>query len=179
MAEVIELSSYAFYKIPLHRSPNAFADVAGSSAYPSVKGVVYFYQTEAGVLVVAHIEGLPQGAEDCPSAIFGFHIHESGPCSGTAEEPFANVGSHYNPHNCRHPAHAGDLPPLFGNNGHAFMSVLTNRFTTSEVIGRSVIIHASPDDFTTQPSGNSGAMIACGQILQPQFLHFTMQMEQT
>ncbi|NLF34637.1 MAG: superoxide dismutase family protein, partial [Clostridiales bacterium] len=46
------------------------------------------------------------------------------------------------------------------------MSVLTNRFTVREVIGRSVIVHDSVDDFTTQPSGNSGAMIACGRILR-------------
>ncbi|MCX7614928.1 MAG: superoxide dismutase family protein, partial [Clostridiales bacterium] len=65
---------------------------------------------------------------------------------------------------CNHPGHAGDLPPLFGNYGHAFMAVFTGRVSVSEIIGRTVIIHASPDDFTTQPSGNSGKKIACGQI---------------
>lgn len=154
------------YKLPLQCPPNAFASIKGSPAYPLLKGSVYFYQTKAGVWVVAQITGLPQGAPDCPVDVFGFHIHESSPCAGTPEKPFADVGGHYNPLHCPHPAHAGDLPPLFGNKGLAFMSVLTSRFTARELIGRSVIIHASPDDFTTQPSGNAGAMIACGQIFR-------------
>ena len=65
---------------------------------------------------------------------------------------------------CEHPNHAGDLPPLFGNNGFALSLFLTNRFTVDEVIGRTIIIHDHPDDFTTQPSGNSGTKIACGVI---------------
>ena len=72
--------------------------------------------------------------------------------------------THYNPNQCAHPYHAGDLPPLFGSNGYAFEAFLTDRFTVSEVIGRTVIIHSKPDDFSTQPSGNSGEKIACGEI---------------
>jgi Cu-Zn family superoxide dismutase len=53
---------------------------------------------------------------------------------------------------------------LFGNQGFAFMTVLTNRFSVDEIAGRTVVIHRSPDDFTSQPSGNSGPKIACGQI---------------
>lgn len=44
------------------------------------------------------------------------------------------------------------------------MSFLTNKFTLQDVIGKVVIIHSMPDDFTTQPSGNSGEKIACGKI---------------
>jgi Cu-Zn family superoxide dismutase len=46
------------------------------------------------------------------------------------------------------------------------MSVLINKFTVNEIIGRTVIIHSQPDDFTTQPSGNSGKKIACGEIIE-------------
>ena len=46
------------------------------------------------------------------------------------------------------------------------MSVLINKFTVNEIIGRTVIIHSQPDDFTTQPSGNSGKKIACGEITE-------------
>lgn len=158
------MSLWPLYRIPLCRPPNAYACITGSADYPSVCGNVLFYQTKAGVLVVVQIQGLPQGTGPCSSNVFGFHIHEKGPCCGTAEDPFANVGSHYNPQGCPHPAHAGDLPPLFGNHGCAFMSVLTSRFTVCEILRRTVIIHGSPDDFTTQPSGNSGVKIACGQI---------------
>ena len=72
--------------------------------------------------------------------------------------------THYNPKDCPHPYHAGDMPPLFGNNGEAFMAFMTDRFTVEEIIGKTVIIHSNPDDFTTQPGGNSGEKIACGKI---------------
>lgn len=149
----------------LFRSPNARAIVKGSPDYPEISGKINFYQTRIGVVLTAEVEGLPQGAGICDNNIFGFHIHQGTSCTGNSEDPFANSMKHYNPNNCPHPAHAGDLPPLFGNNGYAYMSVLTNRFTVSEIIGRTVIIHLSPDDFTTQPSGNSGAKIACGRII--------------
>lgn len=71
---------------------------------------------------------------------------------------------HYNPDNCQHLYHAGDMPPLFGVDGSAVLLFLTNRFSVEEIIGRTVIIHARPDDFMTQPSGNSGEKIACGVI---------------
>jgi Cu-Zn family superoxide dismutase len=56
------------------------------------------------------------------------------------------------------------MPPLFGNNGSAWMMYSTDRFTIPEIIGKTVIIHSGIDDFSTQPSGNSGAKIACGAI---------------
>ena len=79
-------------------------------------------------------------------------------------DPFAGAMSHYNPKGCEHPYHAGDLPPLFGNGGSALSLFLTNRFSVREITGKTVIIHDRPDDFTTQPSGNSGTKIACGVI---------------
>lgn len=148
----------------LKRPPDARAVVNGSSAHPSIEGFVNFYQIPGGVFLTAQVQGLPQGDGPCAPNIFGFHIHEGGSCTGNAEDPFADTGMHYNPRNCPHPAHAGDLPPLFGNKGYAVMAVFTDRFSVNEIIGRSVIIHASPDDFTTQPSGNSGTKIACGRI---------------
>lgn len=149
----------------LRRAPNAEAAVRGGPEHPSTVGTVSFYQMPDSVLVVAQIRGLPHGTEKCAPDIFGFHIHAGSSCTGNTEDPFADTDGHYNPGNCPHPAHAGDLPPLFGSHGSAFLAVLTDRFSVSEVIGRTVVVHAAPDDFTTQPSGNSGAKIACGRIL--------------
>ena len=58
----------------------------------------------------------------------------------------------------------GDLPPLIENNGYSYMSVLINKFKIKDIIGKVLIIHDMPDDFSTQPSGNSGTKIACGKI---------------
>lgn len=144
--------------------PEAVAKIRGSDQHPHLKGTAWFYQTNYGVLIFSDISGLPTNRERCQSPIFAYHIHEGSSCTGNATDEFANAGSHYNPHSCPHPYHAGDLPPLFGANGYALSAVLTDRITVREIIGRTIVIHASPDDFTTQPSGNSGTKIACGKI---------------
>lgn len=96
--------------------------------------------------------------------IYAYHIHSGAKCTGNAEDPFKDTLQHFNPQNNGHPYHAGDLPPLFGNYGFAWNAVFTARFKISEVIGKTIVIHANPDDFITQPSGNSGTKIACGVI---------------
>ena len=78
---------------------------------------------------------------------------------------FPNARAHYNPHDCHHPYHAGDMPPLFGADGYAFLTFVTSRFTVNEIIGKTIIVHSEPDDFSTQPSGNAGEKIACGVII--------------
>ena len=89
---------------------------------------------------------------DVYGRFFGMHIHEGMSCSGNMQDEFANAKMHYNPTNCAHPYHVGDLPPLIENNGYAYMSVLLNKFSLNDIIGKVVIIHDMPDDFTTQPS---------------------------
>ncbi|MDD2568458.1 MAG: superoxide dismutase family protein [Clostridia bacterium] len=153
-----------YLNLLLKQQPSAKAVIKGSSSYPNICGIVYFYQTKDGVLLITEVSGLPHNDNPCDTGVFGFHIHEGSACIGKANDPFADVGMHYNPKNCKHPHHAGDLPPLFENHGYTFMVFLTDRITVDEIIGRTVIIHGSPDDFTTQPSGNSGQKIACGQI---------------
>ena len=145
--------------------PDAVAIINGSKAYPHIHGIVRFYTVKSGVMVRAEVWGLPQGEGECGFPVFGFHIHSGGSCSGNKEDLFADALGHYNPQSCPHPAHAGDLPPLFGVGGRAVSVFLTNRFNVREVIGKAVIIHSSPDDFTTQPAGNSGTKIACGIIV--------------
>lgn len=148
----------------LRRAPQAVAVMRGSPQNSQINGTVKFYNTRIGVLVVADIIGLPVLREECRQGIFAFHIHNGNACTGEGEDPFSNAGTHYNPKGCPHPYHAGDMPPLFSADGRAFLAFLTDRFTVNEIIGKAVIIHDSPDDFTTQPSGNAGKKIACGII---------------
>ena len=144
--------------------PCAVARIAGSCKYPEIRESVWFYNTEMGVLVAAEIEGLPDASVKCNTPFFGFHIHEGRCCSGNEENPFADAGGHFNPDCCPHPEHAGDMPPLLADCGHALQVFLVNKYCIDEIIGRTVIVHAKPDDFTSQPSGDSGEMIACGEI---------------
>lgn len=140
------------------------ANIKGGKEYPNINGFVYFKETKNGVVVTAKINGLPQSKDNCKGRFFGFHIHSGSSCTGNMKDEFADAGVHYNPNNCPHPYHVGDLPPLIENDGYAYMSVLINKFKISDIIGKVLIIHDMPDDFTTQPSGNSGREIACGVI---------------
>ncbi len=142
----------------------AVASVHGGNGYPQIRGTVRFRQLREGVLVTVRMSGLPIGRGDCHDRIFALHIHSGGSCTGDAANDFSHAGAHYNPKDCPHPYHAGDLPPLFGCGDRAYCSFLTDRFCLSEVVGKVVILHHDPDDFTTQPSGNAGKMIACGVI---------------
>lgn len=150
--------------ISIRQRPTAIARVRGSWEHPDIHGTVRFYQTDRGVIVAAHISGLPEPSGPCRHPVFAFHIHTGACCAGNESDPFADAGGHYNPANCPHPQHAGDLPPLFDSGGHAFSVFLTDRFCVKDVIGRTVIIHGGPDDFTSQPAGNAGPKIACGEI---------------
>lgn len=140
--------------------PLACAHIRGGEDHPSIKGTVKLFDRRDGVLVVVHVWGLPETATN----FFALHIHEGDNCCGAG---FPDSGTHYNPRDLPHPRHAGDLPPLLACNGKAYLAVVTDRFKIREVIGRTVIIHSAPDDFTTQPSGNAGSKIACGVIQNP------------
>lgn len=146
------------------RCPNAVAYLMGSESYSDIGGTVNFYQTSHGVLVVTEVFGLPRTKNGKMSEIFAFHIHSGSSCTGTSGDPFADVQKHYDTQGNPHPYHAGDMPPLFSAQGKAFSAFLTDRFTIEEIIGKTVIIHDMPDDFTSQPAGNSGKKIACGEI---------------
>ena len=148
----------------LNGMPEASAKIKGSDKYPEIHGMVYFYEVYGGPIVMAEVYGLPDENAPDMSRFFAFHIHEGKQCSGNAEEPFADADGHFNPEHTEHPEHAGDLPPLLSTHGAACSAVYTGRFYPDDVVGRTVVIHMNPDDFKTQPSGDSGEMIACGEI---------------
>lgn len=148
------------------QKPDAIALLKSNPDYPRIRGTVAFYQTKTGVIVISRVYGLPATNDVCKKPIFAMHIHSGGSCSGNEDDFFANAKTHYNPNNCPHPYHAGDMPPLFGVNGVAFSAFLTDRFSVKDIVGKTVVIHSNSDDFTTQPAGNSGEKIACGEIVK-------------
>jgi superoxide dismutase, Cu-Zn family len=114
-------------------------------------------------------------AWDLPPGVYGMHIHDTGFCDSPE---FQTAGGHFNPfgkkHGLKNPqgAHAGDLPNLIvPPNGKVSLVVTLREVTLREGVnsllrpeGTSLVIHANPDDQTTDPAGNSGARMACGVI---------------
>lgn len=154
------MSFLPFIQILDSSHPAAIANIQGNPGSP-IRGLVTFYNSfMGGVLVQVEVFHLPDNDRPDFSGFFGMHIHEFGDCT----PPFDKTGNHYNPSNQDHPFHAGDLPPLLSGHGYAWMSFWDPRISISEIIGKSIIIHKGKDDFTTQPSGQSGEKIACGVI---------------
>jgi superoxide dismutase, Cu-Zn family len=129
-------------------------------------GEATFEQVGGKVKVVVFVQGLKPGQEH------GLHIHEKGDCSSGDG---MSAGGHFNPHGKPHghptssERHAGDLPSLKANKaGRGNVQVEVDQLTVTpgpaSVVGRAVIVHASPDDYKTQPTGNAGARLACGVI---------------
>ena len=154
----------AFIQLLQDNHPQAAAWVRGGSSFPQISGLVKFYDTPyGGTLVEAEVFGLPNIAVQGSTSFYAMHIHQNGDCSAN----FSKTGEHYDPTMQPHPEHAGDLLPLLGNQGYAWGAFYDKRFHVRDILDRSVIIHAHRDDFTTQPSGDSGEKIACGVIRRP------------
>lgn len=132
-------------------------------------GMATLTGTEHGVRIEVHVNGLSAGRH-------GFHIHENGRC----EPPdFASAGGHFNPtsqhHGMENPAgpHGGDLPNIVvGKDGNGALTTVNPYLSLGtgapndllRTGGTSVMIHAGPDDYFTDPAGDSGARIACGVV---------------
>ena len=149
----------------IHGKPTATAKIKGSEEYETIHGNVDLYDTYEGSILIVEIYGIPLELEEKNGGFYGFHIHSGSKCSGNADDPFADTGMHYSVRGRQHPRHEGDLPPLLSNRGVAWAAVYTSRFYPEDVIGRTIIVHEKPDDFRTQPSGDSGKKIACGEIV--------------
>ena len=132
----------------------------------SVSGHVDFQEAKDKVHVTAKLAGLK------PNSEHGFHIHEKGDCSAADA---TSAGGHFNPDSQPHgnprqeKHHAGDMPNLVANEkGEASVSFDMSGVRLDEgkqgILNRAVVIHANPDDYQSQPSGNSGGRVACGVI---------------
>ena len=123
--------------------------------------------TPNGVLISLSLRGLPPGAH-------GFHIHAVGKC----EPPFESAGGHFNPSAKSHGfenaggPHGGDLPNVIvAADGGVQVEVVASGVTLQtgpgallDADGSALVVHSGPDDYTTDPAGNSGARIACGVV---------------
>lgn len=130
-------------------------------------GVVTFEQLAHGVLVAGELAELPPGGH-------AFHVHEVGKC----EPPFQTAGGHFNHAQKKHGmratdgAHAGDLPNLFANEaGKVKFEVVAHDVSLKEgpgylfdADGSALVLHATVDDYRTDPAGNAGGRIACGVV---------------
>ena len=132
----------------------------------AVTGTVMFQQMADKVMAHARVEGLKPGQEH------GFHVHEKGDCSSGDG---VSAGGHFNPAGKPHGAHdsaerhAGDLPSLKADAAGRVdvkfeLAGIAVGSGAADVVGKGLIVHAMPDDFKTQPTGNSGARIACGVV---------------
>jgi Cu-Zn family superoxide dismutase len=146
------------------RGPSAVAKLEPTKGN-TASGTVTFTQKGDRVVVDAKVAGLTPGSH-------GFHIHEKGDCSSGDG---MSAGGHFNPGAKPHAApstkdrHAGDMPMLVADAaGNATLVVELDLMTIgsgpNDIVGRGLVVHKDPDDFTTQPTGNSGARVACAVI---------------
>ena len=130
----------------------------------TVKGTVVFTSVDGGIKIIADVQNLTPGKH-------GFHVHEHGDCSS---HDGSSAGGHYNPTKTKHGGpdseerHVGDFGNLEANeHGVAHYERIDKVISlngSDSIVGKSIIVHAGEDDLTTQPTGNSGARVACGLI---------------
>ena len=131
----------------------------------NVHGTVHFYETAKGVHVVAKVTGLTPG-------LHGFHVHQSGDCSAPDA---TSAGGHFNPAGAKHggPAdmerHAGDFGNIMADaSGMAKADFVDSHISfdgSNSIIGKGVIVHEKADDLKSQPAGDAGKRVACGNIM--------------
>ncbi len=132
-----------------------------------VSGKLTMMPMADGVHVTGTVGGLP------PNSVHGFHVHENGDCSAADA---SSAGGHFNPFGTPHGKvgsgahHAGDADNITANaegvaavNAH-LRGVTLGGGATNDITNRAVVVHAKPDDYTSQPSGDAGARVACGLI---------------
>src|SRR5215212_6803889 len=167
---VAAISGCASAPSPLNRVSVAYATIANAAG--EQRGTAEIWQDMDKIVhVELQVTGMPAGPH-------GIHFHMTGQCDGSSATPFATAGSHFNPlgrqHGLDNPAgpHAGDAPNFTVNaDGTGKASFTTDRVSLTEGStslfdddGSAIVIHASADDQTSQPAGNSGARIVCGVV---------------
>jgi Cu-Zn family superoxide dismutase len=135
-----------------------------------VSGEVKVSASTGGLQFDGRIVGL------APDSTHGFHVHTVGDCSAPDA---SSAGEHFNPTDTDHgdptsdAHHLGDLPNLQADaEGQASVDLRIDALelgtgSQADILGRALVVHAQPDNFTEQPSGGSGERIACGVVRRP------------
>ena len=161
---VILLAATTVLNACAHDEPRGGPPMTLVNASGQAIGSIRAWQTAGGVTFRIDARGLPHG-------IHGIHVHAVGRCD---PPDFASAGAHWNPaerkHGINNPAgpHAGDMPNVeVAANGVLGATVVLPGASMASLLdadGAAVVLHAAPDDYGTDPSGNSGARIACAVI---------------
>ncbi len=145
----------------------AHASLMGLDGKPL--GTATFQQTADGVMIMLDVNGLTPGAH-------AVHIHETGKCDASMK--FTTAGGHFNPMMKTHgkdsemPMHAGDMDNQTADASGHLKAMITNKgisladgqTTVFDSDGSAIVIHAKPDDYKTQPTGDAGDRVVCGVI---------------
>jgi Cu-Zn family superoxide dismutase len=152
--------------VPVSTAQEATVNLASASA-SLVSGKLTLVPMGDGINIIGEVGGLK------PGSAHGFHVHQTGDCNAVDA---SSAGSHFNPMGTQHgragidPHHAGDIDNIVADaDGVAKVDVHLSGVTLggdgfNDIAGRAFIIHASPDDYASQPAGNAGARVACGVI---------------
>ena len=127
----------------------AVSNITGDILAPNLKGIAYFRPYKDGTMVEVEVSNLP-GIKNY--GIFNIEIHNGKNCGISESGTFGSITSVYNPTNKVFPFQVGDMPPLFSNNGYAYMRFYTTRFKYYEVENKLVVINSN------------GRKIGCGII---------------
>ena len=148
-------------------TPQLASAIIEPASESGVTGMATFTQVDNQITLYVEIYNASPG-------LHGIHIHEFGDCSAPDA---TSAGGHWNPTDVAHGKwgegefHLGDIGNInVGDDGTGNIELTTDLWEMGtgsdfDIIGRSIIIHADADDFTSQPSGNAGARIGCGTII--------------
>ena len=162
-------AAYAYAQAPATQAPAPGAKATLKDAQGKTLGEATLRESPAGVLVKLDLQGVPPGTH-------AFHIHTVGKCDAP---DFMTAGGHFNPTTMKHGLmasggpHAGDMPNLFvPADGKLSVEVLDANVTLAagqksvfDADGSALMLHATADDYTSDPAGNAGARIGCGPII--------------
>ncbi len=154
----------------LSEAPKTVSVIMEPKSNSKAEGEAYFSEQNGVVTFEAKFTGLKPGTH-------AIHLHEKADCSAADA---SSAGGHWNPTHQKHGKwgdkdgyHKGDIGNLEADaNGNASITMQTDEWCigcgdeNKDILGKALIIHESPDDFVSQPTGNAGGRVACGGVIK-------------